>query len=127
MKTKRMDTLKSLLILIAVILLSHATNLFPWWGFVIPVIITGIILKNKEWNVSFFGTGFLAGFLVWTVANFYFDWAFPGDILNNLGNLLFVPKLLVILISGIIGGLISGLAFYTGKSILATKSVPELK
>jgi hypothetical protein len=127
MKTKRMETIKSLLILIAVILISRAVNIFPWWGFVIPVIISGIILKSKEWDISFFGTGFLAGFLIWTIANFYFDQVFPGDILSNVGKLLFIPKFLVILISGIIGGLISGLAFYTGKSILAEKSVPELK
>lgn len=122
-----MNTIKTLLILIVVILISRSTNLFPWWGFVIPVIISGILLKSKEWDVSYFGTGFLAGFLVWAIANFYFDQLYPGDILSNLGKLLFIPKLLVIIMSGIIGGAVTGLAFYTGKSILASKSVPVLK
>jgi hypothetical protein len=127
MKTKKMNNIKSLLILMAVMLISRSTNLFPWWGFVIPVIISGIILKWKEWNVSFFWIGFLAGFLLWAAANFYFDWLYSGDILSNLGKLLFIPKFLVIILSGIVGGLVSGLAFYTGKSILAGKYVPELK
>lgn len=45
--------------------------------------------------------------------------------LSKMGQLLFIPKIGVILISGIVGGLVAGLALYTGKTIVAYRNASE--
>jgi hypothetical protein len=122
MKIKKMNSLKSLLILLILILIIRAIPQLPWWSFTMSVIITGAIIKGRDWKISFFGTGFLAGFLIWACGNFYFDWIYPGDLLTNVAELLFLPKIVFFLISGIIGGLITGLAFYSGKTVILTEN-----
>ena len=124
MNTKKIDNLKSLAILLLLIFGIRLIPSLPWWSFVVAVIITGTVINYKGWKTSFFGIGFLAGFLLWSGANFYFDATQPGDILTSVGKLLFLPKIAIITISGMIGGLVTGLAFYTGKNI-RTNNVNE--
>ena len=126
MKTKKIDNLKSLLTLLVITLVVRLLPGIPWWSCVVPVIVAGLIMKLRHWQTSFFGIGFLAGFLLWSIANLYFDIKYPGDILTSVGSLLFLPKIGVITISGIIGGLLTGLAFYTGKSIIVTPRTTNL-
>ena len=56
--------------------------------------------------------------MVWFGANLCFDMTYNGIILNKIGLLLSVHKIIVLLISGIIGGLLTGLALYAGKSMI---------
>jgi L-ascorbate metabolism protein UlaG (beta-lactamase superfamily) len=50
----------------------------PWWIFVIAVVITGVVIDYKRWQTSFWYR-FLAGFLLWATATFYFDVTQAGD------------------------------------------------
>lgn len=124
MNTKKIINLKSLIILLLLILITRLIPGLPWWSFVVVVVITGTVINYLEWQTSFFGIGFLAGFLLWTGATFYFDVTQAGNVLASVGKLLFLPKAAVIAISGIIGGFVTGLAFYTGKKI-RTNNVNE--
>ncbi len=123
MKKRRLDNLKALLLTGFLLLLTRMINSLPWWIFVIPVLTLGIVITIKKWEVSSFSVGFIAGFLVWFGANLYFDLTLNGIILGRVGLLLAVPKFVVLLISGVIGGLLTALALYTGKSIVAEKRV----
>lgn len=124
MNTKKKDNLKSFLILLLLISGIRLIPDLPWWSFTIAVVITGAVINYMGWQTSFFGIGFSAGFILWTGANFYFDVTQAGDILTSVGKLLFISKIAVIAISGIIGGLLTDLSFYTGKNII-TNSLYE--
>ena len=116
MKKKTRDNIKTALLLIPLIILTRLIDTLPWWFFVIPVLALGVTLTWRKWEFSSFAIGWLSGFLIWIGANLYFDKMLDGDILTKIGLLLAVPKIVVLLVSGIIGGLLSGLALYTGKA-----------
>lgn len=116
MKKKTRDNIKTALLLIPLIILTRLIDALPWWAFVIPVLALGVIITLKKWEFSGFSVGWLSGFLIWICANLYFDKMLDGDILTKIGLLLSVPKIVVLLVSGIIGGLLTGLALYTGKA-----------
>ena len=119
MKKKRSNNIKTLLITISLLLVAQMIDRLPWWSFVIPVLAFGVLISVKKWEISAFGIGFVAGFLVWLGANLYFDMTLGGIALDKIGLMLSVPKLIVMLISALIGGLLTALALYTGKFILA--------
>ena len=98
----------------------------PWWTFVIPVLIFGIYITRKKREVPAFPVGFLTGFIIWCGSNLYFDILSNGITMNKIGLLLTVPKIVVIVISGLIGGLLTGLALYTGKSIASQAPISSL-
>jgi hypothetical protein len=127
MKKNNADALKVILIIVAIVLLTNWMQHIHWWIFVIPVIILGVIIALREWKVSAFPIGFLAGFIIWFGVNLYFDQVSNGIILNKIGLLLMMPKIVVMLIAGIIGGLVTGLALYTGKSIVKIHKNTDLK
>jgi hypothetical protein len=116
MKKKTRDNIKTALLLIPLIILTRLIDTLPWWIFVIPVLALGVTITLKKWEISSFSVGWLCGFLIWIGANLYFDQMLDGDILTKIGRLLSVPKIVVLLVSGIIGGLLTGLALYTGKA-----------
>lgn len=118
MKKKTRDNIKTALLLILLIILTRLIDILPWWSFVIPVLIFGIVIRLKKWEVSGFMVGWLSGFLLWIGANMFFDATLQGDVLYKIGLLLSVPKIIVLLVSGIIGGLLTGLALYTGRAIV---------
>lgn len=91
----------------------------PWWTFVIPVIGLGVVMAIKRWKVSVFLAGFIPGFVVWGGANLYFASIFPGAVLEKIAMLLSLHMIVIVLLSGLIGGLLFALALYTGKSIVS--------
>jgi hypothetical protein len=123
MKKRRSDNIKTLLLTVLLVLASRASDSLPWWFFAIPVLVLGIVTGLQKWDLSAFLVGFVAGFLIWFGANLYFDLTVNGIIVNRLGLLLYVPDFVILLVSGIIGGLLTALALYTGKSIVAEKRV----
>ncbi len=116
------DTLKTAIILLCLILLIRMLEGIPWWSFTVPVLALGTFIARRQWQVSCFLVGFLCGFAIWFCTNTYFHLAHGGVILNRLGTLLSAAMLLA---SGVTGGLVTGLALYTGKAIVpAQKTVP---
>ena len=117
----------TVVILVTVILLFETVSVFPWWGFVIPVIIVGMVITKLKWQVKSFTIGFLSGFLIWFGASFYFDSVFNGIVMSKVGSLLSINKIVVMILSGLVGGLVMGLALYTGKSITQSTIISELE
>jgi hypothetical protein len=113
-----LDNIKSILIIIILVVLTSIIGSLPWWSFVIPVLILGMIITFRKWNVSTFPIGFLSGFIIWFGGNLYFNSMSMGIILTKIALLFTVPKIVVLLISGLIGGLLTGLALYAGKNII---------
>lgn len=102
--------LLSALILITAFLL----NLFlPWWSVAIPGLIFGYLFNQKAF--SSFGWGFLALFLLWGGQALYTHLANDGILTSRIAEMLSLGSpILVVLITGILGGLVSGLAALTG-------------
>ncbi|HEX9508906.1 MAG TPA: hypothetical protein VF939_00380 [Puia sp.] len=115
------ENLKTIFLALAVILLTGLPDLFPWWTFLIPVLALGAIVTLRKWQVSAFSTGFAAGFIVWFGANMYFSYHYHDIILRKIGSMLNAPRIAVLLMAGVIGGLLTGLALYTGKAIVSKK------
>jgi hypothetical protein len=88
----------------------------PWYSFLIVVILFGFIITIRKWKVAAFSIGFLAGLIVWIGANLFYHLIFGGTVFEKLAKVMFIPQFVVLLLSGIIGGLLTGLALYTGQS-----------
>jgi hypothetical protein len=110
--------LKTIAILIPAIILIKLIDALPWWSFIIPVLSLGIATGVMQWRVSGFLIGFLCGFFIWLGGNLYFHFAYNGQLLEKIGT---APKIIVLLVSGLVGGLLTGLALYTGRSIAINK------
>ncbi|MBB5620270.1 putative membrane protein [Pedobacter cryoconitis] len=124
MEKKTLNNIVILIITIIIIILTRMIEALAWWSFVVPVLIFGTVFTYRKWVVPVFSLGFLAGFIVWFGGNLYFDLTGNGIMLSKMGHLLFIPKIGVMLISGIVGGLVTGLALYTGKTIVAYRNAP---
>lgn len=115
---KRKYYIRTVLLLIVLILLFRMVPALPWWTFLIPVIICGAVITWLRWQVHTFLTGFFAGFVIWLGAHLCFQLQYNGDILGRFGTL---PEILLLFASGCIGGLLTGLALYTGRTIVYPK------
>jgi len=122
MNKMKITMIKTLIITVIIMLVIQLAEGLPWWFFVIPVMIFGIYISIRKWNVRAFPVGFSAGFLVWFAGNLYFHLTYNGIVLKKIGLLLSVPTVIVLLVAGIIGGLIAGLALYTGQHVLSDKN-----
>ena len=121
MKKYIFDSIKTIFVLFFVTILISKIEIFPWWSFLFTAILIGFVITLKQWDISTFWIGFLSGFVIWFGANYYYDITSNGIILNKVGDLISLPKLIVLLVSGIIGGICTGLALYVGKSFFNLK------
>ena len=113
--------LLTLLILISAFLLNL---LFPWWSIVIPGLIFGYLFKHKAG--SSFGWGFLALFLLWGGQTMFIHFSNDAIMSTRIAEMLGVGSpYLVILITGFLGGLISGMATLTGTMFASNFSVKK--
>ncbi|MFD2787218.1 hypothetical protein [Hymenobacter rubripertinctus] len=87
-----------------------------------PLFLFGVVINYLEWRVASFFVGFVAGFIVWTGANVYYDIQYDGLVLQKVALLFSLPKFVVFLIAGMLGGLLSGLALYSGKGLFSYQS-----
>ena len=118
MKKIRFIEVRVFIITIVIMLITQFFKDLPWWSFVIPVIGFGLWIRMKKWNVKAFPIGFIAGFLVWFGGNLYFHLTYNGIVLKKIGLLLGGNTAIVMLLAGIIGGIITGLALFIGRNIL---------
>lgn len=120
MKTlhRKFDNIKSCVILLLIIITFSSISTLPWWSFLVPVFISGIIAKYLNWIISSFFIGFLCGFISWFCVNLYYDITFNGTILLKIANSISISKYILLIASGLVGGLITGIANYSGYNLL---------
>lgn len=99
---------------VLIIVFSFILNLFlPWWSIAIPGLILGYLFEPK--TVKAFGFGFLALFILWGGQAWYIHIANGGILTSRIAEMMGISTpFLMILITGVIGGLVSGLATLTG-------------
>ena len=104
-------------ILLIALLSAFAEYFFPWWSLAVVAFAVAWIMKLKP------GRAFLAGFLA--IALLWAGWALYRDMPNDhlLANrlavlILKVPNhMLFILLTSVVGGLVGGLAAWSGALI----------
>lgn len=120
--------MKKIITLVIVIIVSTAVQLvdgLPWWSFVVPVFLLGVFLPLQKWKVPSFVWGFIAGFLVWTLTTIFYEQKFDGEVMSKAAHIANVNAFLLYLLVGAIGGILSGLALYSG--FLMRRGREELK
>ena len=111
---KTIKTIFLILLVSSIILITSIFNNLPWWSFVIPCIILGVIFPFKRYGLPSFLIGFIAGFLVWNFTHLYYDFALDIKIIDKISSILDYSKLTILIFSSLIAGVLSGLAVLTG-------------
>jgi len=89
----------------------------PWWSIAIVALAVAILLRLSP------GYGFLAGFLgiflCWALTASWIDVQNDGILSSKVSQLLPLggSRLLLILVTGLVGGLIGGFAALTGSAV----------
>jgi hypothetical protein len=96
-------------------LLSFALCIFlPWWSIAIAAFIVAAAIHQVPWKA--FLSGFLSLFALWCVLAWLISYA-NHDVLAKKVSMIILKQeapLLLVLITGIIGGLVGGFAALTG-------------
>ncbi|MBL7728001.1 MAG: hypothetical protein JNM68_09960 [Dinghuibacter sp.] len=122
--------MKTLIYIVAIALtcvLFQSLTMLPWYTFVIPCFFIGVYMGKKEVNKMPFFTGFLAGFLVWAGATVFFEMRFGGNSLNVMAGLLGMNKIVTLLLIGLVGALLTGLAVLSGYMLFKKEDKEGLK
>ncbi|MBO9594562.1 MAG: hypothetical protein J7599_16785 [Niabella sp.] len=101
--------------IVAIGVLSYISGMyFPWWGIAVAGFAVAVLLRQKP--VPSFWSGFIAVFLLWLFLAWRINAANDGILAGRIGLLLGIGKspLLLAVITGIIGGLVTGLASLSG-------------
>ncbi len=86
----------------------------PWWGFAITSFLVAILVHQKGWKA--FLSGFLGLFLLWAGLAWWVDMQNNSLLSSKIAAILPLGgnSVLLILVTGFVGGLVSGLAAITG-------------
>ncbi len=92
----------------------------PWWGFVITSFLVAILVHQKGWKA--FLSSFLGLFLLWAGLAWWIDMQNNSLLSSKIAAILPLGgnSMLLILVTGFIGGLVSGLAAITGSYLRAS-------
>lgn len=101
-------------ILVLVSIVTQMVTFFPWWSFLGLIFFLGLLLPLEKWKISSFRLGFIAGFLTWLFSTLYFENIYEGNIINKISEMISVPNYILYTIIAFIGGILTGLAFYSG-------------
>lgn len=101
-----------LVILVLGFLLGHYV---AWWGVAIAAFLGGVFVRNR---VSFLG-GFLGIGILWFASALWITGSAATDYVSEVAAILQASTTIILLATGLIGGLVGGLAALAG-SLLRT-------
>ena len=110
--------MKFIIKVILIIGVATALQTFlPWWSIVIAALVVNCLLNTK--GLSSFTAGFLAIFLLWSTKAYYIDVDNAQLLSSKIAAMFNVSPLVLILITGSIGGLVAGFTSLTCNTFLA--------
>ena len=113
-----MTIMKFIIVVLLSALLGYAAPLyFTWWSFAVTSFIIALLVQQRAW-VAFAAT-FLGLFLLWAVMALMIDSANDHLLSQKIATILPLhgSSELLILITALIGGLVSGFAGLTGSLV----------
>lgn len=92
----------------------------PWWGFAITSLLVAVLVHQKAGKA--FLAGFLGIFLLWAGLAWWIDMKNNGILSHKIAQILPLSgnSLLLIIITGIVGGLVAGFAAMSGSYLRAS-------
>lgn len=102
-------------------ILAFISGLFlPWWGIAITSLLVDVIVHQKAGKA--FLSGLLGVFLLWAGLAWWIDMKNNGILSKKIATILPLGgnTILLILVTGLIGGLIAGFAAMSGSFLRAT-------
>jgi hypothetical protein len=92
----------------------------PWWGFAITSFLVAVLVHQKGGKA--FLSGFLGIFLLWAGLAFWMDSKNNGILSHKIAQILPLNgnSLLLILLTGVVGGLVAGFAAMSGSYLRAS-------
>jgi hypothetical protein len=114
--------MKFLISILLIALLSYIACLYgPWWSIAIVAFLVTLLIPQSL--VRSFLSGFLAIFLLWGLLALMMDMKNDSFLSEKVAQLfkLGAASLLLIVITGIIGGLVGGFAGMTGAALRPAK------
>ena len=115
--------MKFIVALIVTALLSFIGCMyFPWWTIAIAAFITALLIHQRSWKA--FLAGFIALLLLWGGLAFWIDIKNESILSARISQLMGIGNnpVLLILITGLIGGLVGGFAAMSASFLIARKS-----
>lgn len=108
-------------IILLIIITSWLLNIIlPWWSIAIPGLVFGFQYPEK--SLKAFGVGFIALFILWGSQAAAIHIANEGILSNRIAEMLQIYSgWLLVIATGLIGGLVSGLAYLTGSLLKGKK------
>jgi hypothetical protein len=103
-------------------ILAFISGLFlPWWGMAITSMLVALLI-HQNGGRSFL-SGFLGVFLLWAMLAWWIDMKNNGMLSHRIASVLPLGgnSLLLILVTGLIGGLAAGMGALTGSFLRAPK------
>ncbi len=107
--------MKFLVAIILTALLAFISGLFlPWWGIALAALLVAVIIHQRAGKA--FLSGLLGVFLLWAALAWWMDMKNNGVLSHKLASLLPLGgnSLLLIGLTGLIGGLVAGLGALSG-------------
>ena len=102
-------------------LLGFISGLFlPWWGIAITSLLVAILVHQRGWKA--FLSGFLGLFLLWAALAWWIDMKNNGILSAKIAAVLPLGgnPVLLILVTGLVGGLVAGFAAMSGSFLRAS-------
>lgn len=92
----------------------------PWWGFAITSLLVAVLVHQKAGKA--FLSGFLGIFLLWAGLAYWMDQQNNGILSHRIAQILPLNgnSLLLILVTGVVGGLVAGFAAMSGSFLRAS-------
>jgi len=93
----------------------------PWWSIVIAALLVAVMVKQKA-GIAFI-TGFLGVFLLWGGLAWWINMKNEGILASKIASVLPLggSAIVLILVTGFIGGLVAGFAAMSGSYLVTTK------
>lgn len=110
--------MKFIVSVLLVALIAFVAGIFlPWWSIALAGFIVAIVIPQRPFKS--FLSGFLAIFLLWAGLSLWIDQANQGILLQRVAALFKLSNAswLLFLITGLLGGIIGGLASLTGSFV----------
>ncbi|HMR92902.1 MAG TPA: hypothetical protein PKC69_11325 [Chitinophagaceae bacterium] len=114
--------MKFLIALLLTAFLSFISGIYlPWWGIAIAALLSSLLVRQRSFPS--FLAGFLGVFLLWVALSAWIDSKNNSILSARIGELLGVGdnSFLLILITGLAGGLVAGFAALTGSYLRTAK------
>ncbi len=102
-------------LLVIAVLCFITAQFMPWWSIIICASLVSFFLPGNNFNV--FLSGFLGAGLLWLVMAWKVDMEVASIMSNKIVQLFPIEDTsMLVIITGILGGLVGGFAAFTGNS-----------